>query len=94
MLLSDSFFIELIKDAQFISEQSLIYKDEVKIIDLLLFKNDSYFIVDYKTTKEQLNEHKIQVLHYKKAIKEIFDTSNVTSYLVYLKPNNCQIIEI
>ena len=94
LLLSDSFFMELIKDAQFISEQSLIYKDEVKIIDLLLFKNDSYFIVDYKTTKEQLNEHKIQVLHYKKAIKEIFDTSNVTSYLVYLKPNNCQIIEI
>ena len=94
LLLSDSFFIELIKDAQFISEQSLIYKDEVKIIDLLLFKNDSYFIVDYKTTKEQLNEHRLQVLHYKKAIKEIFDTSNVTSYLVYLKPNNCQIIEI
>ena len=94
LLLSDSFFMELIKDAQFISEQSLIYKDEVKIIDLLLFKNDSYFIVDYKTTKEQLNEHKIQVLHYKKAIKEIFDTSNVTSYLVYLKPNNCQIVEI
>ena len=94
LLLSDSFFIELIKDAQFISEQSLIYKDEVKIIDLLLFKNDSYFIVDYKTTKEQLNEHRLQVLHYKKAIKEIFDTSNVTSYLVYLKPNNCQIVEI
>ena len=94
LLLSDSFFMELIKDAQFISEQSLIYKDEVKIIDLLLFKNDSYFIVDYKTTKEQLNEHRLQVLHYKKAIKEIFDTSNVTSYLVYLKPNNCQIIEI
>lgn len=94
LLLSDSFFMELIKDAQFISEQSLIYKDEVKIIDLLLFKNDSYFIVDYKTTKEQLNEHRLQVLHYKKAIKEIFDTSNVTSYLVYLKPNNCQIVEI
>ena len=94
LLLSDSFFMELIKDAQFISEQSLIYKDEVKIIDLLLFKNDSYFIVDYKTTKEQLNEHRLQVLHYKKAIKEIFDTSNVSSYLVYLKPNNCQIIEI
>jgi len=84
----------LIKDSMFITEQSLIYKEEIKIIDLLLFKGDNFYIIDYKTTKEELDEHKVQILHYKKAIKEIFGTSNVKSYLVYLKSNGCVIKEI
>ena len=84
----------MIKDSEFITEQSLIYKEEVKIIDLLLYKDDTYFIVDYKTTKEELEEHKIQVLFYKKAIKEIFNTPNVKSFLVYLKPQNSLIYEV
>ena len=94
LLIKDEIFFSLIKDSEFITEQSLIYKEEVKIIDLLLYKDDTYFIVDYKTTKEELEEHKIQVLFYKKAIKEIFNTPNVKSFLVYLKPQNSLIYEV
>ena len=94
LLIENKTFLSLIKDAQFISEQSLIYKEEIKIIDLLLYKNETLYIVDYKTTKEELEEHKIQVLYYKKAIKEIFNTSNVKSYLAYLKPQNSLIYEV
>ena len=94
LLIKNEIFLSLIKDSEFITEQSLIYKEEVKIIDLLLYKDDTYFIVDYKTTKEELEEHKIQVLFYKKAIKEIFNTPNVKSFLVYLKPQNSLIYEV
>lgn len=94
LLIKNEMFLSLIKDSEFITEQSLIYKEEVKIIDLLLYKDDTYFIVDYKTTKEELEEHKIQVLYYKKAIKEIFNTPNVKSFLVYLKPQNSLIYEV
>lgn len=94
LLIKNEIFLSLIKDSEFITEQSLIYKEEVKIIDLLLYKDNTYFIVDYKTTKEELEEHKIQVLFYKKAIKEIFNTPNVKSFLVYLKPQNSLIYEV
>lgn len=94
LLLENEIFKELIKNTQFITEQSLLYKEEIKIIDLLLFKDDTYYIIDYKTTKEELQEHKVQVLFYKKAIKDIFNTQNVKSYLVYLKPQECLIHEV
>ena len=94
LLLENETFKEIIKDTQFITEQSLLYKEEIKIIDLLLFKDDTYYIIDYKTTKEELQEHKVQVLFYKKAIKDIFNTQNVKSYLVYLKPQECLIHEV
>jgi exodeoxyribonuclease V beta subunit len=93
-LLNDSTFKSLLENSMFISVQSLIYKEEIKIIDLLLFKEDCFYIIDYKTTKEELDEHKIQVSYYKKAIKEIFKTPNVKSYLVYLKPSDCTIKEV
>lgn len=94
MLLKNSLFKEFVKDAKFISEQSLIYKGEIKIIDLLLYKEDKYYIFDYKTTQEKLIEHKQQVSHYKKAISEIFDTQDVYSYLVYLRANEIIIDEV
>lgn len=94
-LINNDFFKFLITNSVLTSEQSLIYKEELKIIDLLIYKDDTYYILDYKTTKEKLDEeHKNQVLYYKEAIKEIFKTSNVKSYLVYLKMDNCLMYEI
>ncbi|WP_323588635.1 RecB-like helicase [Aliarcobacter butzleri] len=94
-LINNHFFKFLITNSVLTSEQSLIYKEELKIIDLLIYKDDTYYILDYKTTKEELDEeHKNQVLYYKEAIKEIFKTSNVKSYLVYLKMDNCLMYEI
>ncbi|MFY4782657.1 RecB-like helicase [Aliarcobacter butzleri] len=94
-LINNDFFKFLITNSVLTSEQSLIYKEELKIIDLLIYKDDTYYILDYKTTKEELDEeHKNQVLYYKEAIKEIFKTLNVKSYLVYLKMDNCLMYEI
>ncbi|MCT7582929.1 RecB-like helicase [Aliarcobacter butzleri] len=94
-LINNDFFKFLITNSVLTSEQSLIYKEELKIIDLLIYKDDTYYILDYKTTKDELEEeHKNQVLYYKEAIKEIFKTSNVKSYLVYLKMDNCLMYEI
>ena len=94
MLIKNNDFISIINDSEFITEQSLIYKEEIKIIDLLLFKNDTYYIIDYKTTKDRLPEHIAQVSFYKKAIKDIFSTNEVKAYLVYLHSNESFIQEI
>jgi exodeoxyribonuclease V beta subunit len=93
-LIKNEKFLSIVENATFISEQSLIYKEEIKILDLLLYKNDSYYIVDYKTTKEKQIEHVNQVNYYKKAIRDIFNTSNVFSYLVYLQENELSIDEV
>ena len=90
LLINNEKFSSLIKDSEFITEQSLVYKEEIKIIDLLLFKDNNYYIIDYKTTKEKSAEHIVQVTHYKKAIKDIFKTQNVFSYLIYLHPTQLQ----
>lgn len=93
-LIENKLFRDLVNNSKFISEQSLVYNGEIKIIDLLLFKNDKYYIFDYKTTKEKSDEHISQVSYYKKAIKEIFETEEVFSYLVYLKENEVLIDEV
>lgn len=87
LMLEDKSFQELIKDATFTSEQSIIYNGEIKIIDLLLQKENRYYILDYKTTKEELKEHETQVRSYVKAIKDIVKSDEVEGYLLYLKPD-------
>lgn len=94
LLVNNEKFISLLSDSQFISEQSLVYKEEIKVIDLLLFKDGNYYIIDYKTTKDTHVEHITQVAFYKKAIKDIFQTQNVFSYLVYLHANEVLISEV
>ena len=94
LLVNNEKFTSLLKNSEFITEQSLVYKEEIKIIDLLLFKDNNYYIIDYKTTKEKLAEHTVQVAHYKKAIKDIFKTLNVFSYLIYLHPTEVFISEV
>ena len=75
-------------------EQALIYNEEIKVLDLLLYRNDRFIIVDYKTTTEVLYSHKTQVEHYKKAISEIFNIKNVDGYLVYLKEDSIEFFEV
>lgn len=93
-LLSNKNFMNIIENATFMSEQALMYKQEIKILDLFLYKDGKYYIFDYKTTKEEKLEHKEQVSYYKKAIKEIFDTDEVFSYLIYLQKENLSIKEV
>lgn len=93
-LLENETFKSLIKDSEIINEQALIYNEEIKIIDLLLFKDETFYIVDYKTTIEEQDSHKKQVLHYKEAIGNIFNTKNVKAYLAYLKEDEIRVYEV
>jgi len=93
-LVENSFFQSLLENAKKTHEQALVYKEELKIVDLLLFKDDCFYIIDYKTTKEILDEHKLQVQYYKKAIGDIFSSKNVKAYLFYLKESWLDIVEV
>jgi len=92
-LLENDLFISLLKEGRFIAEQAVMYKNEIKILDLLLYKNDGFIICDYKTTKDELHEHEVQVSYYKKAIADIFKTKNIKTYIIYLNENGAKIKE-
>lgn len=94
LLIQNSQFLNLVNNSLKVHEQSLMYKNELKIVDLLLYKDGFYTIIDYKTTSDILSSHKIQVNYYKKAISDIFKTENVKAYLVYLKECGIDLIEV
>jgi len=94
LLINDKEFKSLLENSLYTKEQALVYKEEIKIIDLLIQKKDSYVIVDYKTSNNKDDSHVKQVNLYKKAIKDISKTDNVTAYLVYLKDKNIEIIKV
>jgi exodeoxyribonuclease V beta subunit len=69
----------------------MVFDGELKIIDLLVQKENKLYIFDYKTTKEQLVEHEKQVSYYNKAIKDIYKTDDVSSCIIYLKNDDVQL---
>ncbi len=99
-------FLALIDGAKILKEQAFVYKNEVKIMDLLLEKgkekdgqedkqkDTEYFIFDYKTTKEEKPEHQSQVKEYKKAMKDILKSQNIRSFLIYLRKDETIIKEL
>jgi len=93
-LINNEKFQSIVQNATFNKEQSLLYNGELKIIDLLAIKDKKYYIFDYKTTKEQLEQHKIQVDAYKEAIKKIEDCENVYTYIIYLKKQGAILQEV
>ena len=94
LLINDSVFSELIKDAKITKEQSLIFNGEHKIIDLLIEKNGGFVVVDYKTTMEENMEHNKQVSLYINALKDIFPEKKVFGIVAYLKKDSPRLVEV
>ena len=93
-LLENTKFMNFVREGEYDKEQALLYKGELKIIDLLVKKDDKYYIFDYKTTKDELKEHELQVAHYKEALKQIVNSSEVYTYIIYLKSDNSIVKEV
>ncbi len=94
LLVSDTKFQEIVAKSSFTKEQALMFNDEHKIIDLLIQNKNGYVVVDYKTTTQKNSSHLTQVKKYVQAIKEITDEKNVQGYLVYLHPQNVELLAV
>ena len=91
MLLDTKDFKTLISNKQFTKEQELIFKNDIKIIDLLLYDKNQYIIVDYKTSDQFEQLHHKQVSYYKQAISTITKSDQVKGYIVYLLQDEIKI---
>ena len=92
LLINNEQFQDLCGDTKIYKEQELIFNGELKIIDLLLEKEDRFIVLDYKTTNQKSDTHFEQVLFYKKAISNITN-KKVVAYLLYLHEFNIELVE-
>ena len=89
-LIRNNDFNALLEGATLSKEQSLSFNGELKQIDLLLEYDESYMVIDYKSSKKYHLKHQNQVNFYKKAIGNI--TSQPTSgAIVYLLEDEIEI---
>ena len=93
ILISNNTFKSLVSNSTYYKEQELIYNNELKIIDLLIQKEDEIIIIDYKTTKNHNESHFSQVQYYKSAIQNITKNQNIKSYVVYLHQKSVELVQ-
>ena len=86
-------FISMVEGSKLYKEQPLNYNSQRYQIDLLLEKEDSFLIVDYKSSSEVYESHIVQVELYKNALKNISD-KNVEACLVYLRKDTAEIVRV
>jgi len=93
-LIVDDQFIKLVQNSVVYKEQSIIFDGELKIIDLLVEKDNEIIIIDYKTTNSVYESHKKQVNYYKQAIENIYNQKNISTYVIYLHKSDTKVIKI
>ena len=94
MLINNIQFKEILKNGLYFKEQALMFEEQLKILDLLIKKDDNYIICDYKTTSATKDEHLRQVEYYHKAISKIVNTSSVDAYVIYLGKDMIEIVKV
>ena len=94
-LLEDKEFARLLQNGVYFREKALRYKNNLRYIDLLIQKEDnSYIVIDYKSSLNFSDKHLAQVRYYVKAVKEISGASEVEGYLCYLLSNSIKLVKV
>lgn len=75
-----------------LKEQEIIYNKELLRLDLLLFDDENFVIIDYKSSLNAASNSKEKLNLYKKAISEIYN-KNVSAYFAVFEGNECRLLE-
>ncbi len=92
-LLNNHRFIELKRDGKLFREVPLTFNNQLYRIDLLIEKENTIFIVDYKSSKKFEKEHKEQLSNYIKGVSS-FVSKEVRGVLIYLLKDQIEFVEI
>ena len=93
MLVESVEFQKLLNCKKIFKEQPLSFDGEIKQVDLLLEYEDSYLVVDYKSSNISKNHYLQQVKQYIKAISAITNSS-VKGVIVYLLEDKVELVEV
>ena len=73
------------------NETSLVWLGEVLRPDRIVYTPTETWVVDFKSGAQH-DEHRTQVSRYCDAIAAITRSDNVKGYLLYLRPDHCQVV--
>lgn len=93
-LLACSEFLEIIKNKELYKEQDIGFNGELKRIDLLCMNEKEIHIIDYKSSTNQGDEHKIQVSHYAKILSQIYPQKTINASIIYIMSREIQILNL
>ncbi|NPA81354.1 MAG: RecB-like helicase [Epsilonproteobacteria bacterium] len=91
-VLDNSSFLNLVNGKRR-KEQAVSYGNKLYRIDLLVERDDDWIVIDYKTSESPRSEHKEQMNIYKNIIAKIVKKP-VKGYLLYLKEEDIELLEI
>ena len=91
----------MVKEKQFTSllgdtihkEQPLSFNGNIYYLDLLVEEQDSFRVIDYKSSKSYADKHIEQVRNYIIAMKKITN-KRVDGFLCYLLNDKCEVVKI
>ena len=104
MLVNNHEFLKLV-DGECYREKAIRHKNNLRYIDLLVktkaknpatlldYSNDTWKVIDYKSSMNYSSHHIKQVRYYIKAVKEI-TKEEVKGYICYLLDNEIKLVEI
>lgn len=93
-LIKDEKFKELTKDKTVLKEQPFRFLNTLGRIDLLCVNESEICIIDYKTSKKNIQENIAQVTQYKEAIRQFYPNLNMRAALFYALKDKTEHIEI
>ncbi len=74
-------------------EQPVVYRGELRVIDMLVEREEGFVVVDYKSGHEKRSEHRRQVAGYLEAVSAI-EGKSARGWLCYLHPERIEWVEV
>lgn len=93
-LLKDEKFNKILKSKKILKEQSFKIDNEIKRLDLLLEGDKEILILDYKSSKKDIDKNIEQVKTYKNNLLKFYDNKKVVGIIVFLKPDGIEFLYV
>lgn len=93
-LFGDLRFKQILQGSKIYKEQSFKINNILKRLDLLCFKDNTFYIFDYKTSQYHNPKNEEQVKFYKDSIKQFYPQNKIYAYILYIKEHNVEWVEI
>ncbi|MFA5105013.1 MAG: UvrD-helicase domain-containing protein [Candidatus Margulisiibacteriota bacterium] len=79
-------------DEAYTEKEVVNSKGEMNRIDRLIVKKDEVWVIDFKSSDDNIRDHYSQIKRYEDALKQIYKRSKVRGFLIYF--DTCQAEEV
>ena len=94
ILSSNEDFLSLLKDKKIFKEQKFVFNKELKQLDLLAIGEKEAIIIDYKSSKNDIEKNIEQVNMYKKAISSLLKDKEIKAFIIFCLSDKIEIQEL